>query len=431
MKILFFGDMAATGFGTVTVDLGRRLIDLGEDVRFVSLNETPTLDEPFASRTLSVLSLETVTDDEGFIARLMRGESPYRLWNGELWGEWRPDAAIILGDFVAARAFVGQHLDAFREVPTYHYCPIEGVDLPPLWNELWSVVKPVAMSEFGAKQIEKVTGEHPPMIYHGVDTQTFYPVSRDTPIVFESEGKPRTVITTRKGCRRAFLPGPVDDDHPILKEVWILRTDRHMPRKRYPSMIRALAPVLRRHRNVRMVIHCNPMDQGGYLWDDISKYPDVRDQYLLTDAMRWLWPVNEEGIPLRQPFTRPILNALYNACDLYLSTSAEGFGLTVAEAIATGIPAVGLNYSAIPEVIGPAGVTVPVGYLFDNEYSHQWAAVDEEAMGQAVEFLVTHQTRRTDLGRQGPPHVRTRFSWDQAARDFLALLLGSLETRAA
>ncbi len=32
-RILFFGDLAATGFGTVTMDLGRALLDRGEDVR--------------------------------------------------------------------------------------------------------------------------------------------------------------------------------------------------------------------------------------------------------------------------------------------------------------------------------------------------------------------------------------------------------------
>ena len=37
-RILFFGDLAPTGFGTVTTDLGSALLALGEDVRFVSQN---------------------------------------------------------------------------------------------------------------------------------------------------------------------------------------------------------------------------------------------------------------------------------------------------------------------------------------------------------------------------------------------------------
>jgi glycosyltransferase involved in cell wall biosynthesis len=424
VKILFFGDLAATGFGTVTNDLGRRLIELGEDVRFVSLNETPTLGEPFASRTLSVLSIEASTEQENFIARLMRGETDYKLWNGQAWGDWQPDAAIILGDFAAARIFVGQHLDAFVDVPTFHYVPIEGVELPPMWNELWSIIKPVAMSRFGAREIAKVVGYEPPMIYHGVDTEAFYPVSKERPIIISAPDRPDMVLTSKKACRSVFVPGLKgmnDYTHPAFREVWLLRTDRHMPRKRYPAMLRTLGPVLQRNPKARMVIHCRSYDQGGYLWDDISKLSEpVQKQVYLTEML---------GVPSGVP--RPVLNALYNACDLYVSTSAEGFGLTVAEAVATGLPAVGIDYSAVPEVIGPAGVTVPVGYLFDNEYSHRWASVDEEAMARAVEFLVTHQQRRLDLGRKGPAHVADMFQWDRAALDFRELLHGSVVTRQA
>lgn len=418
-----FGDLAATGFGTVTNDLGRRMVEDGVDMRFVSLNETPLLFPPFDSRTLSVLSLETSQTHDDFIVRLMHGDTDYKLWNGEPWGDWTPEAAIILGDFAAARLFIGQHLEAFKAVPTYHYVPIEGVDLPPLWNELWSVVKPVAMSKFGQAEIAKVVGYEPPLVYHGVDTEAFYPVSKERPIRIEVEGKPPLILTSKKQCRAIFVPGlpGFDYNHPVFKEVWILRTDRHMPRKRYPAMIRALEPVLEKHPNTRMVIHCRPFDQGGYLWDDISKLsPRVQKQFYLTDML---------GVPSGVP--RPVLNALYNAADLYLSTSAEGFGLTVAEAVATGLPAVGIDYSAVPEVIGPAGVTVPVGYLFDNEYSHRWASVDEEAMSRTVEFLVTHQQRRSDLGRKGPAHITDMFSWDAAAAEFTQILHSDVVTRQA
>ena len=38
-RVLFLGDLAGTGFGTVTRDLGRELLARGLDVRFMSLNE--------------------------------------------------------------------------------------------------------------------------------------------------------------------------------------------------------------------------------------------------------------------------------------------------------------------------------------------------------------------------------------------------------
>ena len=58
MRVLFVGDAAQTGFGSVTMDLGRALLALGLDVRFISQNDTGSnLAEPFRSRTVDFLSL--------------------------------------------------------------------------------------------------------------------------------------------------------------------------------------------------------------------------------------------------------------------------------------------------------------------------------------------------------------------------------------
>ena len=39
-KILWWGDVADTGFGTVTSNVGKRLLAMGHDVRFIMQNET-------------------------------------------------------------------------------------------------------------------------------------------------------------------------------------------------------------------------------------------------------------------------------------------------------------------------------------------------------------------------------------------------------
>jgi glycosyltransferase involved in cell wall biosynthesis len=122
---------------------------------------------------------------------------------------------------------------------------------------------------------------------------------------------------------------------------------------------------------------------------------------------------------------------LYNASDIYVSTSSEGFGLTVAEAIACGVPAVGLDYSAVPEVIGPAGVKVPVSGYVDNEYDHYWGAIDEDALSQALIRLVRKPAERRALGAQGPAHVRANFTWEEKAAQFVALVSEAVEEKAA
>ena len=165
---------------------------------------------------------------------------------------------------------------------------------------------------------------------------------------------------------------------------------------------------MRERQDVFLVLHCLTTDQGGFLHDSISKMdPNVR-----TRVMTPNWG----------PLPREALAALYNAADLYVSTSSEGFGLTIAEAIACGIPAVGLDYSAVPEVIGPAGKTVPVAKILDNEYGHHWALPDEDAFGRTVAYLLDHPSRARELGALGPAHVRANFTWDAAALTMLGLL---------
>src|ERR1044072_8852196 len=175
MRVLMFGDLAPTGFGTVTNDRGKELLKLGIDLRFISQNDTgEDLPEPFRSRTLNFTTLLPQFDDSGkflgsliatLIDGLVEGKTDGQLLNGQPWGDWSPERIILLGDYRAALEIVQRSPQSFSSRPTYHYCPVEGVGLPPRWNELWSLVHPVAMSEFGADEIAKVTGERPPMIY--------------------------------------------------------------------------------------------------------------------------------------------------------------------------------------------------------------------------------------------------------------------------
>lgn len=421
MRLLWFGDMAATGFGSVTTDVGRELLKLGVDVRFVSQNDLGMVPpEPFGSRTLDLAFYEQnwdpdkgdvgVTGIRDVVSELVTGTANAQVATGEPWGDWRPDACVLLGDFVACRMLVTRFERAFRLVPTFNYAPVEGTDLPPLWNDVWSWVHPIAMSVFGQDQIEKVTGVRPPLAYHGVDSEAFHPATPTTPVTVPAakDSDASIVLPSRDACRRYFGGNP--------SKTWVLRTDRLMPRKRYGALLRAMAPVLERHDDVQLVIHANIFDQGGYLPDSASKLPIKVQQQII--------------LPQWGPLPRPALNALYAASDLYVTTSAEGFGLCIAEALACGLPAVGMDYSAVPEVIGPAGRVVPIAYEYDNEYDHKWASPDEEAFAEAVEWMVTHPARRRALGAEGPKHVARHFQWAEAAR-VIADVCGGTEALAA
>lgn len=412
-RILLLGDLAGTGFGTVTHDLGRALIET-DDPRFVSLNERALLrddlPEPFASRTIQI------GHPNGWIGFVNSPEEALKL-KGQIEAMfepqpdgWTPEAVIMVGD---AASVDGSPAVLFKpdRMPGFHYVPIEGVGLPPAFNSTWRRGwQPVAMSEFGADQIATIWKERPPVIYHGVDTEAFWPVSPERPIVLRTEDGLK-ILRTKADCRRFFGGNP--------EHLWLFRADRNMPRKRYPSLFRAVAPILAKYREAFLVYHCATIDQGGNLDHEKSKYGPLAAKMVSTG-----FHDHNDGAP------REILNALYNAADIYCSVSAEGFGLTIAEAMACGVPAVGLHFSSVPEVIGnltgepghgEGGETVPVGMLMENIYSHFWAGVDEEAYTKVVEGLVTRPKRRRELGWLASRHIAKTFSWTTAARQFSEL----------
>ena len=294
---------------------------------------------------------------------------------------WTPEAAIILGDVASVKMspvprFIPEGF------PIFHYVPIEGDGLPPAWAALWQKLRPVAMSRFGADEIAHICPTRPPVIYHGVDPESFWPVSPARPIyVPTSDGQRK--LHSKADCKRLFGLKP--------ERIALLRTDRHMPRKMYAALFRSLAPVLARHPNVDFVWHCATIDQGGDLSDEVSKYGRLAAQLFSTGFH------DQYG-----GLERRLLNALYNAADIYVSNSSEGFGLCIAEALACGVPAVGIDYSAVPEVIGPAGIKVPIVTRVDNVYSHFWGWADERKFGAAVESLVNDAVLRTVLGAKGP-----------------------------
>lgn len=388
MRMLVLGDLAATGFGTVTADLGTALLAQGVDVRFVSQNEVEDLPAPFKERTL-------VPPDPDYI-HTADAKQMQQIVTGHAFPDgWEPEIILMVSDYKGAEMVVSRAPTAFMQTPTLHYCPIEGGGLPPTWMKLWQIIEPVAMSKFGQAEIGKVIGREPAMIYHGVDTQMYHQARRDYPLRVGD-----ALLRSKSDAKRHVHADP--------DRIMLYRADRFVVRKRFASMLRAAEPILGAHKDVDLVLHCRSEDWGGNLDHLISKLPaSIHRQVIVTDVGGGL--------------SRDMMAALYNAADVYVTTGTEGFGLTIAEAIACGTPAVGLDYSAVPEVIGPAGVAIPIAGLIDNEYDHWWAAIDEDLLTAELEHMVTSRSRRERLGALGPPHVKRLFSWAAAAQGMMGL----------
>ena len=80
----------------------------------------------------------------------------------------------------------------------------------------------------------------------------------------------------------------------------------------------------------------------------------------------------------------------------------EGFGLPAGEAMACGVPVVSTKGGALPEVVGDAGIQVPVR--------------DPQALARAIGDLLEDPERRETLGRRGRERIESLFCWRLTAQ---------------
>ena len=104
----------------------------------------------------------------------------------------------------------------------------------------------------------------------------------------------------------------------------------------------------------------------------------------------------EEMVSLYQSATLAVVPSVY-----------EGFGFPAGEAMACGVPLVSTSGGALPEVVGDAGITVPVQ--------------DPGAMAAAITALLKDSERRHALGQAGLTRVTKEFSWSRAPAQYLDL----------
>ncbi len=96
---------------------------------------------------------------------------------------------------------------------------------------------------------------------------------------------------------------------------------------------------------------------------------------------------------------------LYNSSEIFISTSSyEGFGLSIIEAMACGIPVVVGNNSAVSEVAGDAG-------LFINN-------LDIDNISKAIIEIVSSKEKRKTLGQKVKLRADT-YSWRKTAEETL------------
>ena len=104
--------------------------------------------------------------------------------------------------------------------------------------------------------------------------------------------------------------------------------------------------------------------------------------------------------------SRARLQRYYTAADVFvLPTEYEGYGMAVAEAVASGLPVISTRTGAIPQLVGrDAGILVPRGNI--------------GALARAIHRILTDDELRANLRAGAMRRRRTLRTWQQTVREF-------------
>jgi glycosyltransferase involved in cell wall biosynthesis len=170
------------------------------------------------------------------------------------------------------------------------------------------------------------------------------------------------------------------------QQPFVLSVGTIQPRKNYRRLIQAFASL---DPALTLVI----VGSKGWTYADV--FAEIT-RHRLDERVHILGFVADDDLP-----------ALYSAASLFVYPSLyEGFGLPVLEALACGTPVVASNQSALPEVVGEAGL------LIDPE--------NVEAMAVAMTHALNDTSLRQNLAAAGPARAG-QFTWQDMAGQLLAL----------
>lgn len=174
-----------------------------------------------------------------------------------------------------------------------------------------------------------------------------------------------------------------------IESEYVLYTGIYKPRKNHVGLLLAFRELASATQGVTLVI-AGPLNGGEQELRKLAEHLGIQSQVIFTGFV----PDSD-------------LRALYSGARVYACPSLyEGFGFTVLEAMACGVPVVCSTAGSLPEVAGGAA-------LFADPR-------DAKKFGNALWRAFSDTSLRNALIKQGQTNV-TRFNWGETAAHTLAV----------
>jgi D-inositol-3-phosphate glycosyltransferase len=322
--LCMFDYQANTGFATVSQNIIRELEEAFGDRLYMDIIAVNYFGDPIVTTRKKVYS---AVNTDGKHDAFGRNQFLAMLATFDY------DGVFIINDLgvVSPIIEIMEHIKAEKKkkkkkaFKSIFYFPIDAPHLQHEFSKLHFFDLLVPYTEFARKQIL----QHRPelaskmkVILHGVNHKDFGVMS---PI-------------DKKEFRDAYFG---DNANRFI----IGNVNRNQPRKGIPETIFGFDEYRQRHNpDALLYLHMHPKDELGY------NIRLICDQLGLEENKHYMFPAQELIDEQPEP---GFLSCIYNALDVYLTTTTgEGFGLTILEAMQCGCPVIAPYNSSIMEISG-------------------------------------------------------------------------------
>ena len=308
----------------------------------------------------------------------------------------RPDVLLFVND----PWVVDDYMRALPDdaPPAVAYLPVDGPGMnPDAIRHLGRLDTCIAYTAFGAQELRRAGVAGPiPIIPHGVATATFAPLPQ--------------------ADARAQLGIPPDI-------FGVLLCDANQWRKRHDLAIAAFARFAADVPAARLLLHSPRHTPYGWDLGHLITAAGLDDRVITSGQHGRL--------------TDAALRLLYCAADVRLSaTMGEGWGLTIHEAMACGVPVIAPRYAALGEWAADGAYLVDVDPEITDTYTGghntRGGGVRPSALAAALRDLFDHPDRRRGPGAPGDAGAtQPPYDWAVIGAQFHAILQGVVASRRA
>ena len=388
-NILYYGDFdTTTGFGKVS----KRLIDIWSKDKDIMITvfaiNNFAIDNYNYDDNVYVIPATQFKKDENKDP-YFRKEFLKLLYNGAY------DAMFMLNDVEVVDS-LSTHLrkvraerDKENKIRTKYflYFPI---DSTPLESELKSISvfdSAHTFTEYGKNYANSILKKKVKLAYHGIDFDDFYK---------------KDVSDKKKNLfgEDAFVYGTVN---------------KNSNRKDIATLILGFSEIKNKFKNSKLYIHCNPIEKYGV---NLLRLLDRLNLKLNEDVFFPKIHNSEMSVSTEE------LNDIYNMFDCFVTTTtAEGWGLTITEAISCEIPVIAPMHTSIIEITGYGHNVLPIKRLnkmvFTNDSDKiRFVSDMGNLIDQMYEAYFLSESQKSEMTKRAKDFA-LKFNWKKTADTML------------